>query len=196
MRDRDIRSALHKRLRELHPEQSDTLIIDELGLCRGTARVDVAVVNGKINGFEIKSERDTLDRLPGQQEVYSQTLDQVTIVASGHHIDKIFNAVPEWWGVEEVSLKDQQVVFKTLREPASNPDINPLALAQLLWREEALAALKQLSLDKGMLSKPRRALWTKLSDCLTLAELSSIVRRQLKARENWRSVVLPASGDD
>lgn len=196
MRDRDIRSALRERLRELHREEPDTLIIDELGLCRGTARVDVAVVNGKINGFEIKSERDTLDRLPGQQEVYSKTLDEVTIVASGHHIDKIIDAVPNWWGVEEVGLEGGEVVFKTLREPAPNPDINPLALAQLLWRDEALAALKHLGLDKGMLSKPRRALWAKLSECLTLTELSSIVRQHLKSRPNWRSASLPTSGDD
>lgn len=194
MRDRDIRSALRARLGELHPEP-DTLIIDELGLCRGTARVDMAVVNGKINGFEIKSERDTLDRLPGQQEVYSQTLNEVTIVASGHHIDKIIGTVPEWWGVQEASLEEGEVVFKVLRDAAPNPDINPLALAQLLWREEALAALKQLGLNKGMLSKPRRVLWAKLAECLTLAELSSLVREQLKSRPNWRSAALPSSSD-
>lgn len=194
MRDRDIRSALRGRLSGLHPEP-DTLIIDELGLCRGTARVDVAVVNGHINGFEIKSERDTLDRLPGQQKVYSKTLDQVTIVASGLHINKIMDTVPEWWGVLEAHLKEGQVAFKTHREPAPNPDIDPRALAELLWRDEALAALKKIGQDKGVLSKPRRVLWAKLAECLTLTELSALVREQLKSRPNWRSVSPPSSCD-
>lgn len=195
MRDRDIRIALRKRLIGLHPEP-DTLIIDELGLCHGTARVDVAVVNGQINGFEIKSERDTLDRLPGQQKVYSKTLDQVTMVASGLHIQKIMDTVPEWWGVLEARFEEGHVAFKTHREPAPNPDIDPKALAELLWREETLAALKQIGQDKGMLSKPRRVLWAKLAECLTLAELSALVREQLKSRPNWRSAAPPSSGDD
>lgn len=64
--DIEIRSALHrKKLRQLH-ERADTLVIDELGLAHAKARVDVAVINGCLHGYEIKSAQDTLDRLAGQ----------------------------------------------------------------------------------------------------------------------------------
>ena len=68
MRDCDIRKALRKRLEEAHKGESGTRIVEEFGLCQGRARIDVAVFNGFINGFEIKSARDTLKRLPGQRD--------------------------------------------------------------------------------------------------------------------------------
>ena len=34
--------------------------VEELGVCRGRVRVDVAVVNGTLHGYEIKSDRDSL----------------------------------------------------------------------------------------------------------------------------------------
>src|SRR5882724_5773501 len=100
MRDRDIRLGLHRELERAHRRYaSETLFIDELGLCQGNARIDLAVVNGSLSGYEIKSERDTLQRLPHQVEVYSRALDYVTIVASNSHIAKTIDLIPEWWGV-------------------------------------------------------------------------------------------------
>jgi hypothetical protein len=67
--DFDIRLALHaKRLRRLktHP---NTLVIDELGLAHAKSRIDVAVINGCIHGYEIKSDKDTLDRLSKQIDI-------------------------------------------------------------------------------------------------------------------------------
>ena len=64
MRDRDVRQALLAHLAELHAGDPDTRIVEEMGVWCGTARIDVAVVNGELCGFELKSERDTLERLP------------------------------------------------------------------------------------------------------------------------------------
>ena len=33
-----------------------TLIVEELGLCEGAVRIDVAAINGSIHGYEIKSD--------------------------------------------------------------------------------------------------------------------------------------------
>lgn len=187
MRDLDIRQALKQELGLLHSEEPDTLILDELGLCQGRARVDIAVVNGAINGFEIKSERDTLDRLPSQQDVYNRTLDFVTIVASGQHIKRIIERVPNWWGIKVAKMDGETVVIEPLREPRRNTEVDPIALAQLLWRDELLEVLTELGIEKGMLSKPRKALWRRLAEHLTVVELGDIVRQRLKIREGWRS---------
>ncbi|WP_283807951.1 DUF2130 domain-containing protein [Bradyrhizobium macuxiense] len=59
-RDRDVRQALHRKvLKERHGD-ADTLVLDELGLRHGTCRVDIAVVNGYLHDYEIKSDADTL----------------------------------------------------------------------------------------------------------------------------------------
>ncbi|MDA8118743.1 MAG: sce7726 family protein, partial [Gammaproteobacteria bacterium] len=74
----------------------DTVVLDELGICRGEVRVDVAVVNGEIHGYEIKSDRDSLRRLASQVELYSKVLDQATLVAGERHFDAAAALLPEW----------------------------------------------------------------------------------------------------
>lgn len=53
-RDGDVRTLLKRHLIEIH-SSTPTRILDELGLCEGDVRVDVATVNGELSGFEIKS---------------------------------------------------------------------------------------------------------------------------------------------
>jgi hypothetical protein len=196
MRDRDIRATLRNSLRLAHQNEPDTLFIDELGLCQGIVRVDFAVINGSLNGYEIKSEMDTLDRLPGQQAVYNKTLNTVTIVASGGHIPKIKNMVPEWWGITEAVSSDCGVELRQVRGASPNTHIEPFAVVQLLWRDEVLSILKELQLDKGIQNKPRRVLWKKLIENRSVEELCQLVRTQLKVRGNWRVAESLVLNDD
>lgn len=187
-RDIDIRTSLHFVLKKEHKEEPDTLILDELGLCQGDARIDVAVVNGAINGYEIKSESDTLERLPRQCEVYNKVFDTVTILTASRFIEGIIDIIPEWWGVTRVEMEEDGVVhFYPFRDPQRNTQIDPFAVAQLLWRDEALGILKERGLQKGLVSKPRNVLWDALAKQLPLKELQDEVRRCLKARPRWRA---------
>jgi len=88
MREVDVRRALNKEIPKFFPDDSDTLVIDELGICQGLARIDVAVINGSIHGFEIKSESDNHERLPSQLEVYNRVLETMTIVSAGKYVRK------------------------------------------------------------------------------------------------------------
>src|SRR4051812_4946444 len=103
MRDRDIRGALWTLLHQEHKDDADTLVLDELGICEGAARADVAVVNGSLAAFEIKSDRDTLARLPAQAEAYQRVFDQVTIIVGGRYIERIVEAVPDSWGIVQAA---------------------------------------------------------------------------------------------
>ena len=94
MRDFEIRSALVAFLQQHHAHDPDTTVLNEMGLCEGLARIDVAVINGQIHGFEIKSPRDTLNRLASQEAVYSRTLDLVTIVSHAEHLPRVRVLVP------------------------------------------------------------------------------------------------------
>jgi hypothetical protein len=71
-----IRPALRSRLLVEHAHDPETVLIEELGLRRGLVRVDIAVVNGLLHGYEIKSDRDSLRRLAKQVDVYSAVLDR------------------------------------------------------------------------------------------------------------------------
>ena len=79
MRDADIRRALVQRLRAARPDPVTDRIWPEMSLALGASRVDVCVINGTLSGYEIKSPRDNLDRLPSQVEHYGRVLDRATI---------------------------------------------------------------------------------------------------------------------
>jgi hypothetical protein len=49
--DADIRRALLARLEAAHRGEHDTVFFEELGLCRGQIRADIALVNGSLHGY-------------------------------------------------------------------------------------------------------------------------------------------------
>lgn len=188
MRDADIRKVLLKSLQDKYGNRRDTLVIEELGLCQGDSRVDIAVINGSMHGYEIKSERDTLDRLPSQQDYYNRVLDCVTVVASSCHLSKVEKLVPAWWGLSEAEYKNKKLLIRKIRPDTQNSEVDPTAIVQLLWREEALDVLKKRDLHKGIVNKARAILWNRLVECLPLDELRFEVRERIKARQYWRSL--------
>lgn len=183
----DVREALHAKVLLAHRDDPHTLVVDELGLCEGEARVDIAVVNGFIHGFEIKSERDTLERLPHQVEVYSLVLDRVTLVVAENHAAHAMEVIPDWWGVKVARQgKRRAIHFQQVRRPRLNREIDPLELVQLLWRDEAVSALAERNLLRGVKSKPKQVVFERLVSVLELDEIRALVRKTLKHRTGWR----------
>ena len=188
MNDNDLRAALLRRLDRRHSRDPETLILQELGLRHGAARVDVAVVNGALHGYELKSDRDSLGRLPRQARVYSSVLDRVTLVAGRRHVDEAMDLVPKWWGVQVAEIGPRGgVLFSSLRRAKHNPSQDILAVAKLLWREEALELLHQVGAAKGFRSRPRAAIYARLAEVARSEEIRSRVRHQLRNRVGWRS---------
>jgi hypothetical protein len=187
MRDCDVRAALHAKVLSEHHDQPDTLVLDELALWYGTARVDVAVVNGRIHGFEIKSDRDTLDRLEGQARVYNNVLDRVTLVVGVRHLKDALRECPDWWGVKIATQGPRRAVhFEELRAPKTNPAVDPVAVAALLWCEELEQILAGVAAIRGYKGKSRDILSRRAAEVIELTALRSAVRVRLKARGNWR----------
>ena len=158
MRDADIRYGLRRHLESTFAYDSSTIILEELGICQGIARVDVAVINGDLKGFEIKSNKDTLNRLPLQCSAYSKVFDTLTIVVEVRHLRHVEAIVPKWWGVMLAQDRDGHSSLDLVRHEQSNPNLDPLSLVQLLWRNEALSILSKKRLARGLGSKPRRYL--------------------------------------
>jgi hypothetical protein len=178
----EIRASLLQRLAHTCSSSSDAAIVEELGLCRGQVRVDVALVNGHLHGFEIKSDRDSLRRLAGQRDLYCRVLDRVTLVTADRHLREAMTIIPEWWGVllAKPSAAGPQLV--RVRADRQNRDRDVQALVELLWLNEALDLLEQRGLARGMRGKPRRVVWARVSECVPGAEIARAVRARLKAR--------------
>lgn len=186
-RDRDVRAAVHRKVLAEHHEDPNTLVLEELGLQHGRCRIDIAVINGKLHGYELKSDADTLERLPSQELVYSKVMDKVTLVIGEKHSQNAKDLIPEWWGIKIAAQGVRGAVHLSNERPSlMNPSIDPFSLAQLLWRPEALEILRRLGVPDIQLRGNRATLYAMLSDYLDLPDLRKIVRDCLKARENWR----------
>ena len=194
MDDAAIRNALKSRLTIQHSGE-DALILDELGLSEGDVRADVAVINGSLNGYEIKSDLDNLHRLPNQRDVYCQFFDTVTLVVARRHLRKARTQVPRWWGIVVAVPSDGRIGLRTLREPKPNPNVEIGAVVKLLWRSEALAILARLGKARGARGKSRDKLWAAIVGQCDKEEVKRLVREQLKARGDWRSAGRRRSSD-
>jgi len=197
--DSTIRAALKKKLEEECVQHIDTKIIEELGIVHGTARIDVAVVNGVIHGYELKSDKDTLKRLPGQIEVYNSVLDKVTLVVGKNHLHEAISIVPDWWGITVAKVGDPNrgVSLYSIREADFNPHQDrAVAMAALLWRDEALGILEKIGQADGVRSKTREEIYVRLAKALNPEILAENVRSHLRSRIDWRSETqrIPSGG--
>jgi hypothetical protein len=187
--DTIIREALVKQLENEYVNNPEYRVIPELGLWHGASRVDVAVVNGVLHGFEIKSDRDTLYRLPSQREAYNSVFDKVTLVVGAKHFVDAFKIVPDWWGIETAHLDESgSVFFNTIREPEENPKQDEISIARLLWKNEALDLLESEGKAEGVRSKPRELVYARVAETIEIDVLKKYVRNVLQSpRQDWRS---------
>ena len=194
-RDCDIRLALEAILVQEHGDDPDTIIRHEVGICAGTRRIDMALVNGELTGYEIKSDMDTLARLTGQAEAYGSVLDRAILVTTERHLEGALAMLPNWWGIIVAYAEQGNVLLETFRNPGLNDRYDAFALAQLLWREEALDELRLRGMGRGLSNKARHYVWIALVDAILVNDLRSIVRTRLKARPEWPGGQLHGQSD-
>lgn len=191
MRDADVRSALIARLMAQHENDPDTRIVEEMGVWSGHVRIDVAVINGELCGFELKSDRDTLARLPNQAQIYSRVFDRVELVVGTRHSKEAIKLVPKWWGITTAQMVDRGIELSPVRTAKRNPRLEPYLIAQLLWKAESLELLAKNGLAEGWKSKKVKDIHVRLAECLPLDELRDGVRASLKMRPGRSGKVLP-----
>lgn len=187
MIDSIVRSAFHQRILKSEHDSSDTVVVDELGLKNGSVRADIAVLNGKLIGYEIKTNNDTLIRLPHQIQAYNEVFDNVYVITGDKHLEKVLVSIPEWWGVYLVTeTTDGLYDFKRCRKAKKNPEKDTMGLAQLLWKDEVIDILTSY-LNHSVRSKAtKEQLYNLLSNECSPAKLTNFVLQYLKSRQTWR----------
>ena len=198
MTDQDIRTVLKAELMRRYAKDNNTLVLDEVGIRHGAARIDLVVVNHQLHGYEIKSDRDSLKRLPDQIRAYSSIMDRVTLVVGYRHAYEALRMVPEWWGVRlaETNKQSGTVVLSGARPARNNPKVDLDAAVALLWRGEALAILEEMGAAGGVRSKRRSDIYERLVELSDPSFLRSRIRQQLKQRRCWRAGVPQRSCGD
>jgi len=196
--DKKIRSTLLEYINSNNSTHNNTVIIEELDLCQGEARIDLAIINGVAKGIEIKSDKDTLDRLEYQTPIYNKIFDYIEIVVGKTHQSTIFEKVPSWWGISIVEYDDNinTLIYKPIRHALQNRMKEPMCVIQFLWKSEALSILNKRTYSTSFKNKSRHEIWKKIIDVYEDNEIYDLVYDCLKTRQNWRYIHQLASSDD
>jgi hypothetical protein len=116
---------------------------------------------------------------------YDRLVDFAYLVVAENHLASAATSVPDHWGLIVAQTATEGVGFRLERYAKKNLSRVPECLARLLWRDEALATLMSLGLDKGIRRKPARTLHSRLAEAVDLERLSSLVFERIRQRENW-----------
>jgi len=106
----------------------------------GTSKADLVILNGTSTVYEIKSERDNLDRLTAQLASYFKVFARVNVITSDHHVETLLAKVPSYVGV---LLLNNRLKISTVREAHDRlVDFCPLTLLDSLHRQEAFEIVR------------------------------------------------------
>ena len=180
-----MRNAVWQELFFKYGTDKNTKLVQEMGVWSGTVRIDIAVINGELSGFELKSDKDTLDRLPFQAELYSKVFDKINLVVGSKHVLKAQTLIPSWWGIIVAIQEKSGVSLENARTSKENPAPDPYLLAQLLWKDEALNVLESFNLAKGWRGKKIKLIHQRLATEVPFIDLKFHVRETLKKRNGW-----------
>lgn len=174
--DQNVRVALHAYLRKGLARDPSCALIDELTLHSGDGRIDVTVVNSYLHAYEIKSDADSLSRLPRQIALYGSVMDFLSVVVTDKHLAPAHARVPAWWGIYVY----REHTVRELRAPQLNGLVDFARLSTLLWRDQSLALLRGKDVSGSVLKKPKRVLHKKLQEVCSKEEVHSAVCTQYR----------------
>jgi hypothetical protein len=178
VREGKVRDELRKFLG--NSDDNNFQMINEFWIPRSHERADIAVVGPLMSGYEIKTHRDTLKRLPRQMTAYSRVFQQCHIALARRHLPAALSLLPDWWGV--IVIEDREGVrFMRIRDAKINREVDSETLVRLLWREEARAVLTRLGAAPEP-SMDRISMWTSLLQMVDANALCRIVAEVLLER--------------
>lgn len=177
-----VRSEVHSRFRDSH----EFRLIEELEVCSGRARVDLALIGELLTGFEIKGPKDKVSRLPSQAKAYSECFDRVILVVHQSLAEKAIPLVPDWWGVVVGIQQGDCLSYEVRRSPQANPNLNLEAVLSLLWKAEIETLHADLIGEAPKPKATKRVIRANLLSRVTHPELHSRGLRKLRERSEWR----------
>ncbi len=183
MNDPEIREVIKKQFLQKYKNPDFSIVLEEVGILNGSSIIDIAVFSKAYNlGFEIKSAKDSLVRLPKQLVDYLQVFDYLTVITQPSHLDDVLSLVPSFVGI---ILVYDNGTFDYVRNPTFNSSLKKEKLIKLLWRDEVYSFLRANNFKN--ISKLSNAKVKKMAcDNFSLQAIRELVFNTLKNRTNWK----------
>jgi len=188
MTEEQIRADIRAQLITLFSADETALIVEEMEVCSGSARIDMAVICDRLIGIEIKGPRDSLDRLPRQASQYSKCFDQVVLVVDSQLAQGAIALIPSWWGVVIGTIGCDGYRYQIARRPRKNKLVDVNSVLSLLWKNEMEILLNNF-IPKRL---PKSASRKRMRDQLVLGAQADKLKQAgvalLRMRKEWRSL--------
>lgn len=131
----------HKVLLGTHSLKT-TAMLNEFGV--GENKADIVMFNGTSAIYEIKSERDSLNRLKQQITAYRKVCAEVNVITGYKHLENVLDLVPEDVGILLLTDRNQ---ISTLREASNRPERTE---PEVIFYSIQLNEAKQILRNRGI----------------------------------------------
>ena len=188
MSDAKIRTDIRALLPRVFRNADEALLVEEMEICSGKARADMAIISKQLIGVEIKGSKDTLRRLPNQIDQYSRCFDQVVLVVHESHANKAIQLVPNWWGIVVNSDEKNKMPYSIKRRPELNDNFELESFLMLLWKPELEVLCSKLLNWRPAQRNSKQNLRERLISNAINSQLKEAALGMLRIRKEWRSV--------
>jgi hypothetical protein len=131
----------HKVLLGTHSLQT-AVMLNEFRV--GISKADTVILNGTSTVYEIKSERDSLNRLEQQIDSYQKVFAKVNVITGENHLKAVLAKVPEEVGV---LLLTDRFQISSVREAV---DCRDQVISEAIFDSIQLNEAKQILKNKGI----------------------------------------------
>lgn len=157
-------------------------ILEELRVHNGNAIADVVSIYNYAHCYEIKSDKDNVERALKQSKYYDLAFRKVTLVTTEKQSDKARRLVPSYWGIIIVKTIDGKPTLLCERSATNTPSFDKKIALLTLWKSE-LIELAQHITTVNITKKPRSALSTLIAEEFNTEQLAQFIGNQLVCRQ-------------
>lgn len=177
--DKEIRECLKERLSRLFP--APRAIIEELRVHKGNAIADVVTLHRYAHCYEIKSDKDKIEKAQKQAQFFDLVFQKSTLVTTDRHLDRAIRLLPPHWGILLARETGERVSFTYHRPACKSPHFDKKLALMTLWRSE-LASLAEPLAEVNINKHSRSSLSALLAEKLSASQLSREICSRLATR--------------
>ena len=149
----------------------------------GTSKADIVILNGSAIAYEIKTERDSLDRLETQIDNYRKMFGEVNVICGENHYEKVESLVPEGIGIMTLSPEYQ---ISTQIPPIENSErITPEIIFDSIRLSEVELILRKFKIELDGLSNGNK--YYKMRDEFMKLPIEKIYNEMVKTLKDNRN---------
>lgn len=158
MDEKQVKAAALMHLRKQYIRRRKPLITAEFSLGSSGVRADLVLFAEQTIGFEIKTAKDTLRRLPSQMQAYARYFNEAIVIAAPCHVR---NVMDENLHGASVWTYDDNGVLTVLRAGVVNA-VDESTLADLLTQAERRKSSYRAAME-GRYAATSRHFWQTVS---------------------------------